>query len=97
MAFGIPLLQKIDRSVLVPQGLIVAPTRELAVQIYESLTFVAQKIGIKIAVIYGGVSIEDQIRALKKGAHIVVGTPGRLNDHFRKKTLDVKQIKDIST
>lgn len=93
LAFGIPLLQKIDRSVLAPQGLIVAPTRELAVQIYESLNFVAQKIGIKLAVIYGGVSIEDQIRALKKGAHIVVGTPGRLNDHLRKKTLDVKQIK----
>ena len=87
LAFGIPLLQRIDKTKLVPQGLVVAPTRELAVQIYESLSKIGKKIGVKIAVIYGGVSMEDQLRELKRGVHVIIGTPGRLNDHLRKKTL----------
>lgn len=92
LAFGIPLLQKVDKELKAPQGLVIAPTRELAVQIFDSLSKIAQKIGVKIAVIYGGVSIEDQIRELKKGAQIIIGTPGRLNDHLRKKTLVPTQI-----
>ncbi len=86
LAFGIPLLQKVDKTIQTPQGLIVAPTRELAVQIYESLYKVGSKIGVKIAVMYGGMSIDEQIRTLRRGVHIIVGTPGRLNDHLRKGT-----------
>jgi ATP-dependent RNA helicase DeaD len=95
LAFGIPLLQRIDFSKHVPQGLIVAPTRELAVQIYESISRIAQKLPVKIAVIYGGVSMEDQIRILKKGVHLIIGTPGRLNDHLRRKTLSVSQVRTL--
>lgn len=95
LAFGIPLLQKVDKALKAPQGLIVAPTRELAVQIYESLYKIASKIGVSVTVVYGGASIEEQIRALKKGPHIVVGTPGRINDHFRKGTLVGRSIKTL--
>ncbi len=92
LAFGIPLLERIDKKNTHSQALVVAPTRELAVQIYESLKKLASDMGISIAVIYGGVSIEDQIRTLKKGVQILVGTPGRLNDHLRRKTINPKDI-----
>ena len=95
MAFGIPLLQKVNKDEKIPQSLVLAPTRELAVQIYESLSRIAPKIGIKIAVIYGGVSMEDQIRELKRGVHIVIGTPGRVHDHLRKKTLIPDKINTL--
>ena len=93
LAFGIPLLQKIDRTKLVPQALVVAPTRELAVQIYESLRSTASHVGIKMVVIYGGMSIEDQMATLRRGVHVVIGTPGRLNDHLRRGTLKVDAVK----
>lgn len=95
LAFGIPLLQKVNKELKQPQGLVIAPTRELAVQIYESLLKIGQKIGVKIAVIYGGVSMEDQMRDLKKGVHIIIGTPGRLNDHLRRKTLNPEHISTL--
>ncbi len=95
LAFGIPLFERIDRKNKGSQALIVAPTRELAVQIYESLEKIASHIGVSMAVIYGGVSIEDQIRNLKKGVQIVVGTPGRINDHLRRKTFDPKTIQTL--
>lgn len=95
LAFGIPLLQRLDRSKKVPQVLIVAPTRELAVQIYESIARVAQKLSIKMAVVYGGVSFEEQQRAINQGAQIIVGTPGRLNDHLRRKTLSLASVRTL--
>ena len=95
LAFGIPLLQRLDRTKKVPQALIVAPTRELAVQIYESIGRIAQKLSIKLAVIYGGVSFEEQQRALQQGAQIIVGTPGRLNDHLRRKTLSLANVRTL--
>lgn len=95
LAFGIPLLERIDRSNKHSQVMIVAPTRELAVQLYESMKKVASHMGVSMAVIYGGVSIEDQIRKLKKGVQIIVGTPGRLNDHLRRKTLDPRTIQTL--
>jgi len=93
LAFGIPLLHAIDSSKKVVQGLVVAPTRELVLQIYESLKDVSRDTGISIVPIYGGMSIERQIASIKKGAHIIVGTPGRLNDHLRRKTLLLKNLK----
>ncbi len=92
LAFGIPLIQNLDISNRAVQGLIVAPTRELVVQICQSLRSVAQEMNIEIAPIYGGVSMEEQIRLLKRGVHIVVGTPGRLNDHLRRKILNLKSL-----
>lgn len=95
LAFGIPLLERIDTSKQAPQALLVAPTRELAQQIYDSITLVGKKLDVSIAVIYGGVSIDEQIRKLKKGAQIIIGTPGRLNDLLRRKELSFKSLKTI--
>ncbi len=95
LAFGIPLLQRIDPLQKVPQAIVVAPTRELALQIADSISQVARYSGIAIDVIYGGVSMEDQIRRLKKGVQIVIGTPGRLNDHLRRKTLSLSAIRTL--
>ncbi len=93
LAFGIPLLQAIDPRVKKVQGLILAPTRELVLQIYESLKDVSRDTGIRIEAIYGGMPITRQIDALKRGVHIVVGTPGRINDHLRRKTLKLSDLK----
>jgi ATP-dependent RNA helicase DeaD len=95
LAFGIPLFERINQQGKVTQALIVAPTRELAVQINESLEKIASHLGISIAVIYGGVSLEEQIRKLKRGVQIVVGTPGRINDHIRRKTLDLRTVETL--
>lgn len=95
LAFGIPLLQRLDLTKRVPQALIVAPTRELAVQTFESLSIAGKKLGVKIGLIYGGVSMDEQLRVLKQGVHIVVGTPGRLNDHLRRKSLALSNIRTL--
>lgn len=95
LAFGIPLLQTIQPSEKHVQALIVAPTRELVLQICQSLRSVGQYMNLTIEPIYGGVSMHEQISALRRGVHIVVGTPGRLNDHLRRKTLQLKTLKTL--
>jgi ATP-dependent RNA helicase DeaD len=93
LAFGIPLLQAIDPSKKAVQGLVIAPTRELVLQIYESLKDVSRESGIIIEPIYGGMSIDRQVASIKRGAQIIIGTPGRLNDHLRRKTLVLNSLK----
>jgi ATP-dependent RNA helicase DeaD len=95
LAFGIPLLHHIDASTKKPQVLIVGPTRELVVQIYDSLKVFAQPMGISIAPIYGGVSIDRQLNDLRHGVQIIIGTPGRLRDHLRRKSLKLDAIHTI--
>lgn len=95
LAFGLPLLHRIDRAHRTTQALVVAPTRELALQIYESMLPFAKSLGISIEPVYGGMSMEEQMRALRRGVHIVVGTPGRLNDHLRRGTLSLSAIKTV--
>ena len=95
LAFGLPLLQRVTGSNNRTQALIVAPTRELALQICDSLKPFARSIGVSITPIYGGASMEEQIRSLKRGTQVVVGTPGRLNDHLRRKTLDLSTISTL--
>jgi ATP-dependent RNA helicase DeaD len=95
LAFGLPLLHRADVSLRAPQALVVAPTRELAVQITESLLPFARELGINILTIYGGHSIEDQMRSLSRGVHIIVGTPGRIKDHMRRRTLLLDKIKTL--
>lgn len=95
LAFGLPLLNNIDPKEKHVQALIVAPTRELVVQITESLEKVSKHLPVSITTIYGGMSMQDQIRILKRGVQIVVGTPGRLNDHIRRKTLDLSHIRTL--
>lgn len=92
-AFGLPIIEMIEPSSIHPQVLILAPTRELDLQIATELRkFSKYKEGVKIVPIYGGESIEYQIKLLKRGCSIVVGTPGRVMDHLRRKTLRLDQI-----
>ncbi|MBI4686075.1 MAG: DEAD/DEAH box helicase [Nitrospirae bacterium] len=91
-AFGIPIIEKGKRS-KVPYAIVIVPTRELAVQVAQELNKIGQKKGILSVPIYGGQSIERQFLSLKKGVDIVVGTPGRVLDHIRRKTLILREIK----
>ena len=94
-AFGIPAVECVDTQIKRPQVLIVSPTRELAMQIAREMQkFAKYKEGISVAAVYGGASMPDQIRMLKR-ANIVIGTPGRLMDHLRRKTLKMDSIKMV--
>lgn len=95
LAFGLPLLNGIDQDAKHVQGLVIAPTRELVLQIYESLRDVARNTDIRIEPVYGGMSIDRQIQNIKQGPQIIIGTPGRLNDHLRRKTLSLKHLKTL--
>lgn len=93
-AFGLPLLQLIDLSKNYPQALILAPTRELCVQIYNDLqNFSTEMKGFESVPVYGGASIMDQMRKIKRGVHVVVATPGRLIDLLKRKALDLGKVK----
>lgn len=95
-AFGLPLLETIDASVRVPQALIVCPTRELCLQITKELQrFAKYQKGMNVGAVYGGTSINDQLYNLRRGVHIVVGTPGRLMDHIERGSLDLTHIKTV--
>ena len=94
-AFGFPTLEKIDTDNPAVQALVIAPTRELAVQSQEELFRFGRSKGVKVRSVYGGSSIEKQIKALKSGAHIVVGTPGRLLDLIKRKALKLNQIETL--
>ena len=95
-AFGLPLIQKIDVSRCIPQALILCPTRELCLQIAGDLTDYSKYItDLKILPVYGGSSIESQIRSLKKGVHIIVATPGRLLDLMERKVANLGTIADV--
>ena len=93
-AFGIPIIEKITPFEKSVQAIILCPTRELAVQVAEEIKkLAAHKKGIFVTAVYGGDSIERQIRSLKGGANIVVGTPGRVIDHINRKTLKLEDVK----
>lgn len=94
-AFGIPMVEKLSTTEKAVQALVVAPTRELAVQVAEELNRIGQSKGIRALPIYGGQEISRQIRSLKAYPHVVVGTPGRLMDHMRRKTLRLDEIKMV--
>jgi ATP-dependent RNA helicase DeaD len=91
-AFGIPMVESIDPSDRRVQGLVLAPTRELAVQIAEHISRISRFTGIRVCPIYGGEKINRQIRQLKSGVHIVVGTPGRIIDHLERGTLRLRDV-----
>ena len=93
-AFGLPLLQKINIQRKVVQSIVLAPTRELAVQITEELRKIGKYTGIRILSISGGQSINIQLRKLSEGVHVVVGTPGRVIDHIKRGTLQLDFVKN---
>ena len=95
-AFGLPLLQQIDVKNRIPQSLILCPTRELCLQIAGDLNDYSKYIdGLKVLPVYGGSSIDSQIRSLKRGVHIIVATPGRLLDLMERKTVSLSTIHNV--
>ena len=94
-AFGLPLIELIDTKLKAVQALILVPTRELAIQVSEEINSLKGKKDLRIVPIYGGQSIDQQLRRLKKGIHIVVGTPGRVIDHLNRKTLKIGEIEHL--
>ena len=95
-AFGIPMIEHIDPEQQEVQGLVLAPTRELAIQIGDELRgLLTYYNGIRVAVLYGGASIGPQIKALERKPQIVVATPGRLMDHYNRKTIRLDKIQTV--
>jgi len=92
-AFALPLLSRIDLSRMEPQVLVLTPTRELAIQVAEAFqTYAAHMKGFHVLPVYGGQGYELQLRPLKRGVHVVVGTPGRVMDHIRRETLKLQGL-----
>ncbi|YCO01881.1 DEAD/DEAH box helicase [Vibrio sp. VNB-15] len=92
-AFSLPLLNKLDLEQRKPQAIVLAPTRELAIQVAAEMKNLGKNIkGLKVLEIYGGASIVDQMRALKNGAHVVVGTPGRVQDLINRERLHLDEV-----
>ena len=95
-AFALPILANIDLKQSSPQALVLAPTRELAIQVAEAFQVYARYMkNFHVLPIYGGADMRGQLRSLSRGAHVVVGTPGRLLDHLRRKSLKLDQLKTV--
>ncbi|ORU94202.1 MAG: RNA helicase [Cycloclasticus sp. symbiont of Poecilosclerida sp. N] len=95
-AFALPLLSNINLKKAEPQVLVLAPTRELAIQVAEAFkTYASAMKGFNVLPIYGGQGMDTQLRQLRRGVHVVVGTPGRVMDHLRRKTLKLNSLKTI--
>ena len=94
-AFGVPMVQRLNREIRGVQGLILVPTRELAVQVAEQMALFAKYAKLKVLAVYGGESINKQIHALASGVHIVVGTPGRLIDLMERRVLNLSSVRIV--
>jgi len=94
-AFGLPMLEKIDPNNAQLQGLVIAPTRELAIQTQEELYRLGRDKKIRVQAVYGGADINRQIRQLKNRPHIIVGTPGRMLDHINRHTLKLSTVQTL--
>lgn len=94
-AFALPILEKLDTSLHAPQALVLTPTRELAVQVAEAFQSYSKYLAVSVLPVYGGQPIERQLRVLQRGVQIVVGTPGRLLDHIRRKTLELGAVRTV--
>jgi len=95
-AFALPFLSQLDEKQKTPQILVLTPTRELAIQVAEAFQSYAKHIkGFHVLPIYGGADIAGQLRGLKRGAQVVVGTPGRMLDHLRRRSLDLSQVRGL--
>ncbi|MBT8449751.1 MAG: DEAD/DEAH box helicase, partial [Gammaproteobacteria bacterium] len=95
-AFALPILSMIEASRSVPQVLVLTPTRELAIQVAEAFQNYASTMkGVHVLPIYGGQDFRTQLKALQRKPQIIIGTPGRVMDHMRRKTLDISQLKHL--
>ena len=91
-AFALPMLEKVDPARREVQAIVLAPTRELAVQVAEATHRYGRHRGIQVLPVYGGQPIDRQFRALRQGVHVVIGTPGRVMDHIRRGSLDLSHV-----
>ena len=94
-AFGVPIMEKVDPEREEVQALVLAPTRELALQVAEELSSLGRGRGIRIQSIYGGDSMERQLEGIRAGAHVIAGTPGRVLDHLRRRTLKLDSCRTL--
>lgn len=95
-AFALPLIDKLKLDIQKPQVMVLTPTRELAIQVAEAFqTYARHQKGFHVLPIYGGQSMQHQLRFLKRGVHVVVGTPGRIMDHLRRKSLSLTALKSL--
>ena len=95
-AFALPLLARLDLAKKVPQALVLTPTRELAIQVAEAFQKYAHHMpGFHVLPVYGGQSMVIQLRALSRGAHVIVGTPGRIMDHIERKSLNLGGLQSL--
>jgi ATP-dependent RNA helicase DeaD len=94
-AFAVPIVEKIIREEFRPQALVLAPTRELAVQVAGAIYDIGHNQGVRVLAVYGGQPIDRQLRGLAAGVHVVVGTPGRIMDHIRRGTLKLDHIRTV--
>ena len=94
-AFGIPMVERLNPKIKRVQGLVLEPTRELAIQVAEHISRIGKYASFKVLPVYGGKPIQNQIYALERGVHIVVGTPGRIIDHLKRGTLDLASVKVV--
>lgn len=95
-AFALPAIQRLDLNLLHPQILVLTPTRELAIQVAEAMqTYARYFKGFHVLPVYGGQGMDSQLRQLRRGVHSVVGTPGRIQDHIRRGTLNLKSISTV--
>ncbi len=94
-AFGIPMVERLNPRIRNVQGLVLVPTRELAVQVAEHIGHISRYTGLKVIPVYGGVSIQRQMDELARGVHIVVGTPGRIIDHLERNTLNLASVRTV--
>ena len=94
--FALPILSQIDINLKSPQAIVITPTRELAIQVAEAFQSYAKHLkGFHVTPIYGGQDYKTQLRALKRGSHVIVGTPGRVMDHLRRGTLKMESLKTL--
>ena len=95
-AFALPILQRLDPQRKQTQALVLAPTRELALQVCEAITAYAARIpGVRVLPVYGGQGYGAQLSGLERGAHVVVGTPGRVIDHLDRGSLDLTSLEHL--
>jgi len=92
-AFGIPIIERLDPADGFVQALILCPTRELAVQVYDELTRLASRHQVRSLAVYGGDSIGRQMQELRRGVHIIVATPGRLRDHLQRRSMNLDNVR----
>jgi ATP-dependent RNA helicase DeaD len=91
-AFALPMVERLDPERPVPQALILTPTRELAIQVAEAIYSLGRDRGLRVLPIYGGQPIDRQLRSLRRGVQVIVGTPGRMLDHLRRGSLDLSSV-----